>query len=1120
MPNDLLKATAGTLDVGVDEYSPDLSPEVNLDMDSENLTSGIYRGIGPRLGMSTIPGHADNEPLGASAGNNVRQSEETDTGAITRFRSLWARRKIFNIFPLKIGSYNDILTDQTVYAWLVSSQERSLTGNYLNSSFSNLSLILNSSYVSTSPTAPNVPLWPYTGTITDGFHTPQGFGNSRITPTTEASNFYWWNPINLFVSTTGIAAQDAKANSANKLLLIPETTNYVCAINISFSGRKIPCEWLIGETANTTIDATTFPKINFWKIPTEDPIALYQFRYSNACVSSSFLKRNFSISSRNISVYAIGSQTYLNPTEFVASWNLKVQNVDQVYKSIFNYIDTTGTQVHFDAQGNAVTSSVTYGPIGAYNTIKLALLYDPENFTESSFRAVLAAPKKAVGWIIQDWLRSPGGTLPQVVDFANHTFTVKALNGSAGTPYLENGIPVASCFNNFPPFVDGTPLAAAAGVSLTTTAGSGIFRANTTYELAYSYYNKRLDFETNVGSPVKFNTGATDFVALQLTNTTGGTRLGQPRFTQSENMGLLPWDFGVYPSQNNANFSMLEINMTEIRFYYRALGSFEWLPLYFVDAAQWWYYPFFINPTVAGTGLVVGQNPIAGLPGGQPGGFVDHSRLPDQQYNCVLSFQDRVWWFSKDAAFFSPRNNMFEYPVKNSISCRTGNFLGGMVHNYPGQAQQSSRLLIFGTKEVYVARFTGNLTTAPVQVSETSIGEYPVDASDLVIDTWTTNTAFSFRSAVVAEGFAYWWGPSGVYKDNGVDTPTKISLRLEPKINDLYDPSDVENIHCYYDATAKEITWYYKPKYIADPANDRITEALTWNIIDEEWLPQSFNGIVDSIFPVKIETGIGNAGPRSVAVLRDKRTDIVSRPYFFDAINHGCGDIYPKKDFVVKSISTPSTGIRRLTLAAGYDATNFLQIQANDLLALRNVGLYAPTLLVSDMLARIVSVNAGSGYIDIRVPTGALIDSAATLTQPTYFPIYHKAASGVGLNGFVWRLKTKYWLPFGVNTFLNFLWLYMLHKIDLVKSDNAETYSIGYRTPTSGDFIYDTVTYKNNSDGNWQLYHALRTALTNNQGQAIKLDLTGIQIASNIVIQFMEMHCTEQTGNDLKQFEG
>jgi hypothetical protein len=201
--------------------------------------------------------------------------------------------------------------------------------------------------------------------------------------------------------------------------------------------------------------------------------------------------------------------------------------------------------------------------------------------------------------------------------------------------------------------------------------------------------------------------------------------------------------------------------------------------------------------------------------------------------------------------------------------------------------------------------------------------------------------------------------------------------------------------------------------------------------------------------------------------------------------------------------------------------TNFATIAAGDLIALKNIKQYAASMtLAESMLCEVIAVNTGGGYLDIRIPKGAQIDASATLAVKEYFPIYHKTKTGVGLNGFVWRLKTKYWLPFGINFFANWLWLYLLHKIELVKSDGTETYQIGYRTVTSGDFVYDDVIYKNNSDGNWQLYHALRTALTNNQGQALKLDLTGIQIASDLVIQFLEAHITEETGNDLKQFEG
>lgn len=1116
MPNDLLKAPGGTLDVGIDEFSSDVSPEINLDFDSQNLTSGLYRGIGPRVGMQTLPGHADNEALGAAACNSMRQAEE-DYGA-NKTRSIYRRYNLYNIFPIKIGSYEDIDVEETVYAWLISSQGRNTAATFQPGT-TNLSLVLNSTY---SPYVANpVPQqFPYTSDFRDGFHVPQGYGMS-------AGNQYQdtkllpWIATQLLVQTTGNASSYIKGQGADDLLNIAENTFYVNAISVSFSGRNVPCQFLVGDTTGSTASAAAPPKINFWKFYANSG-AFYYGRYNNGCVSSSFQKGNYVTSGRNVKIYTFGSQTIAGRyTEFVNAYNVRCDDVDGAFSPVWNYLDAGGTNYHADFT-NLVKNQVTeiFGPIGSRATIGAAMLQDDQGFTNTAFRAVLAAPNKAIAWLIQDWLRSPEGMLPQVVDVANHSFRTPV--GIAGTPsasrYSENGIPVATSFAAWPDYFQDTPMVAAYGVSLTTVAGSGIFRANSTYELGYSFYNKRLDFETNVGVPVKFRTDATDFVALQLTDTTGASRGGQPRYTQSESTGIMFWEFGPeLGGQQTPNILCLELNMTEIRFYYRRFGSFEWLPALFVDAAKWWFYPFYIDPTpVAGTGLVIGETPIAGLPGGQPGGFIDNSRLPDAPYNGVLSFQDRIWWFSSESVFFSLRNNMFVYPVRNSISCRTGNFEGGLVHNYPGQAQQSSRLLIFGTKEVYVARFTGNLFTSPVQVSDNTVGEYPVDASDLVIDTWTTNTAFSFRSAIVAEGLAYWWGPTGVYRDNGVETPKKISLRLEPRILELYDPSDVKNIHCSYDTTAKEITWYYKPRN-ADASE---THALTWNLIDEEWLPQVFGGIVDTVFPVEIKTDMANSGARAIMVSRAARTDVVSRGYFYDAKNHGFADIYPQRDWVIKEISTPVTGQRRLTLAAGYNAVNFATMIPGNLIAVKNVASYAPTLTVSDMLAQVVAVNTVSGYLDIRIPTGAVIDAAAVLTQKTYFPIWQKERQGPGLNGFVWRIKTKYWLPFGINFFGNWLWLYLLHKLALVKNDSTESYVIGYRTPTSGDFVYDEVTYRDNSDGNWQLYHALRTAETNNQGQAIKFDFAGIQIASDLVIQFIELHGTEQTGNDLKQFEG
>jgi hypothetical protein len=239
----------------------------------------------------------------------------------------------------------------------------------------------------------------------------------------------------------------------------------------------------------------------------------------------------------------------------------------------------------------------------------------------------------------------------------------------------------------------------------------------------------------------------------------------------------------------------------------------------------------------------------------------------------------------------------------------------------------------------------------------------------------------------------------------------------------------------------------------------------------------------------------------------------------------------PDSDFVVASITSPSSGLRRLTLADGYARTgvnNLSSVSVGDLLSLEQLRDYAPSLTDADrMLCSIVAVNVGSGSpatggtIDIKLPTGARLDTSATLTQTTYFPVWHAAKSGLGLNGFTWTIKTKYWMPWGMNFSANWLWLYIVHRLEAAIADTGQqTYDISYRTPVSAPYITDTVAYTDNSDGHWQLYHALRTGNQNNQGQAIKLILSGTQIASRLVLQFLEAHATEETGNVLKQFEG
>ncbi len=70
-------------------------------------------------------------------------------------------------------------------------------------------------------------------------------------------------------------------------------------------------------------------------------------------------------------------------------------------------------------------------------------------------------------------------------------------------------------------------------------------------------------------------------------------------------------------------------------------------------------------------------------------------------------------------------------------------------------------MVVFGSQETYSGRFTGNQLQSPVQVSPDNVATFPVDGSDFVIESRTTITSFSSRSAIVAEGELYYWGPTG-----------------------------------------------------------------------------------------------------------------------------------------------------------------------------------------------------------------------------------------------------------------------------------------------------------------------------------------------------------------------
>lgn len=1061
MAYELEKFNSGTMDKGLSVRTMDFQGEIVLGIDSYNMTQGIQQGLGPRPGMATIPGQADAEAVIGSRFPGLRASEGTTV------QGLDDRLKVLGIFPIKFFSPLNVSQKTATYAFVLTSTTQA--GESID-----ISLV---SIKNGSPQQEVI-----SANIYDGFGTASG----DIPLSSDGSN--------VFVEAIVPATDGTQSTSLHDFLLY--SGSYFCsAVCVSITGPNIPTKWLFGATTSDG-GATTAPSMNFFA--TSVPLAPGGGAAVVACgLPTEYNLANFTTSVRAIKMFALTNKGRLN-IEYSASYTPTTTIMASTYTADSGTnLNLSGVTATKDTAGTTYTSS------------DLALVNDEQSSTNASYKAVLVASQKAYACIFQDGFRTVQGdsTLKgkynQWFDLTQNTFQPRIFSSS----YSEETVTTKTGFSYWPAFVRGTAMATGTlGVGL-TAANTGILRANTVYEFTYAIYNKRLGFETNVATDVKFQTGDTDFVSLNLYTPSSAGFSAYADLQNASQTILNPFFSNFADVTGQSGYKSL-INFIEYRFYYREEGTFEWLPALFMDASQFWFYTGFTKVSAC-TGS------LAATVGGQPGGFNDYSPLAKDTYTCVLQYKDRVWWFSDRAINFSLQKNIFCYPARNSISALGGEFRGGIVHNYPGQAEQSSRLVIFGTKETYVARFTGVRQQTSVQVSPDAAGVFDIDASDLVIDPWTSITAFSYRSAVVAEGILYWWGPQGVWRDDGVSTPTRISGDIEPNLFTLYDPSLVSQIFGSYNNQTKEIEWFFTPKAAA--SDGEVNVSIIYNTISGNWTKGKYTQQVDWIQGLQIDTNIGTAGLREVIGSRLTAAATVQRAYFFDQRNRS-GDIAPTKDFIVKQVSTPSTGVRRLTLAAGYDATNFASIVAGDWIALQQVTSYSG-LAASDMIATVNAINTGSGTLDINLPTGATL-ATGSLTYDQYFPFWQSTATTRGLNGINYQMSTNYWLPNGVNGYYFWLYCYMLAKMGLWKSDLDLGWTFGYRTPTSLALATDEIPFADNSDGNFQVYHPLRPVNDNMEGQGLKFVLSGTHIGNEWVLQYMEAHGTPIPGDVLKRFEG
>lgn len=894
--------------------------------------------------------------------------------------------------------------------------------------------------------------------------------------------------LNLPTLTTPVAADMQTA------LIIISSRYWIPYAHISVSGKRVPYQWMLAD-AVTTPSATTAPNMNIWSVALvvgTNPTVL--------CGEPSEIETREFIDNetRFLQVYGLTAAGYkldLMYTKTITGANTAAQ---PAYGTGANYVTLTG-------------ATKTGGT--AYSSMANAIINDPGSFTNTRHDAILCAGERPIAIVYQDWLKAVKGMMPRWIDLSQLGCTPRLLGNS-----LNNGQPSVA-----PNAVIGL-----------SGENTGILRLGLTYDFGASLYYKHLDYETNVTylTSVENTTGdvpsGSDFTAITFDDTGATGNIWEN--LQTEALYGMPWDFSNFTSPSTgADGRTVEvgrgfhINDFEYRVYFRASGTNEWLPGGAIDAAKYW---FFWDWSTDIPRFCTG--PTAQLPGGQPNGFVDYSPLPKQRYICTTVFQQRAFWWSEKSMHFSYVNNIYAYPTRNIVTCPTGKWRGGIVHSQKDLSQQLSRLVVFGD-QAYSCRFTGETTLQSVRISDETVGQFAIDGSDFRMEYLCDSTAFSYRAACVAEGVLYWWGPQGVYADDGITPPAKISLiPLEPNIWDYVDMARDTEVHSVYNKRTKEVLWFYPPK-VTDATYP--THGLAYSTETGNFYPFKMRCQVDSSQNIKIEnddTPDDVDGERILLHCRETTASTVQRTFYFDDIVEA-GEQGPARELTVLTVATPVAGTRRLTLAAGSVGITAGGIAVNDLICIQNAKGYAPSLtLADDMIAKVTAINNASNYIEILLPDGASFDATASLNGQTAFPIYQKTPTAAGLHGITYLLQTNYWLPDGLSNAWLFLYLYFLFKYTGIPTPTdpftgqpvGAQIALSYRSLVCAGAITDTLKLLNNSAGHAQIHHPMRNQGRASSGQALSYALSGIHIGNPWTLEYLEAHCKKEFGFTLKEFEG
>jgi len=1046
---------ADTLLEGFDPYDIDLNPKFHFSDDIYNVSSARGMGIGPRYGMAPIPNHSHTNLDGFFGG--LMASE----GATANYPN---REKVWGIIQLSLGTYSDITDIKKHFVWVCQSSQSTVdTFDYA------------------------------IGMDTSSQFKADIAGYLKLEPVVVV------NRIRTRYRLLRPAPDDFRTVNGDRL--------HCASAVFQHQGVNLSKAWWAGEVDSSYPDTATR-----FGLPQFGAASIGSFAFGHP---PQYNLGKWKEGERQITAYSIGG-TGLTDTNYdmFARWSQSVTVDSTSYVATLNSADGTSLKATWPTATKYGRDDGTAGTVG---TSKVTVMYDPDIQVSAQYQILMSAPGKAMAAIIHEHERGTDKQLFKWFDLTAPIPSLKVLDtvgqGTGGSSYQEQSRITKTSWELWASTTYGgttVDLATLEAGNLRDgnnhvalgTSGSGLLRGNRIYEVGLAIYDYTLDYETNVGVPARVYTGQDDNVCLYLflqATASGGTpNPGVNEFKQKAGRGYTSIPFPTTDTE-----LLRRMNYLQFRVYYREFGTFEWLPGGKIDMTQLFYDPDLIDFAIA-------RAPIAGVPGGQPGGFIDNSSLPPDQWDNVVVFNQRTFWISKRQMSFSLRNNPLAYPARNSVSCPKGEFRGFRVHLFKGQAEQTGRLVIFGSEETYYAEFTGNPIMQPVRVSPDTVGSYPLDGSDLEIRLRSTITAFSSRSSVVADGLLYFWGPQGIFVDNGVDLPQRISANLEPDLYEWYDPNDTENIHAQYNQNTKEVLFFFTP---STSKGSEPTHCLVFNRYGK-WHYWKFGCKIDWTQHITIDNqdvDRSTSAHRLIAGVRDSGS-VISRAVYFDQLCDS-GDFCPDDEIMIDSITSAGLPTYRFSLAPGYSTTAFAALTVGDVVSIPSMSAYSEESNAIDGLWEVT--NKGADYFDATDPTGASSWAGASLTRDKYFPVYFPRTHGIS-----WNLESNQWCPAGLRNFWKWYMFHLEFMVDLLTSTSDQTITVEYRTNVSDTYGSRTLTVSDNSNGYYQTLSQTVPTNLRHFGQAFQLRISGSHLGGMLLLQYVAVEGEPQPVTETQIFEG